>query len=110
MERCAAEIDSDDMDALAPEIHSLRKNTPAGRRSRLPRVIDVMAYVMITCPAENVPVHTGQHALAGAFENAEFPGASFRCAACRGIHPWTKSDAWLAAPQGRVQNRVETPI
>ena len=56
-----------------------------------------MTAILVTCPATQSTVATGQHATAKDFEKNDF-GGSFRCASCNQVHSWTKSQARLAAP------------
>jgi hypothetical protein len=53
-----------------------------------------MADILITCPIFGKAVPTGVTTEIIVLETLDFP-LTMQCPACRKIHRWTKSDAWV---------------
>ena len=54
--------------------------------------------VMVNCPTDSKPVHTGQRMTRRNLA-AVAAGMAFRCERCNAIHRWGAGDAWLEAPR-----------
>jgi hypothetical protein len=53
-----------------------------------------MPDIMITCPIFKKPVPTGVTSEQIILDSLEFD-LTMRCPACRKIHKWTRTDAWV---------------
>jgi hypothetical protein len=54
--------------------------------------------VMVMCPGDGKPVHTGQRMTRRNLA-AVSAGMAFRCERCNVIHRWGAGDAWLEPPR-----------
>lgn len=68
-----------------------------------------MSAVMINCPETGAPLHTGMHAHWVDFNRMPDIAREITCPACRRIHTWSRSQAWLVDP-GRGQPLPSAPI
>lgn len=59
-----------------------------------------MPDIMITCPIFKKPVSTGLSSDQIILDSLEFD-LTMRCPACRKIHKWNRTDAWVEAAGSR---------
>jgi hypothetical protein len=55
-----------------------------------------LPFVVIDCPATDVPIQTGLTMDEQTFETAELDGNTVPCPACGSTHKWSKDDARLS--------------
>jgi hypothetical protein len=76
-----------------------------------------MPLIMINCPSTGQSVSTGMAADAVSWAKVmdAWVGTSFRCPACNKPHTWSKRDAHLGRPKGKLSapeiagNHLENP-
>ena len=66
-----------------------------------------MGALMVCCPATGRAVSPGVELDPVTFNRTPDFVASFSCASCGVDHPWSKADAWIAAPEFTPSTRTK---